>query len=170
MTAVDLLSWELLNSRPTLETNSHQAHSRTRKPPTMKCVDEKGSNKTFYPNIRYLHFDILRSGRIQRKDLIFRLESGAFLMHFTLFSRFFIPGMYGSAIFSPQLLGQPIEQPMTTNTSKHSPTEYNVRCRVIISSKRYARTHLRSGFVSCKKKNRNAKNMASAGARAYMEV
>jgi len=26
------------------------------------------------------------------------------------------------------------------------------------------------GFVSCKKKNRNAKNMASAGARAYMEV
>jgi len=24
------------------------------------------------------------------------------------------------------------------------------------------------GFVSCKKKNRNAKNMASAGARAYM--
>ena len=27
-----------------------------------------------------------------------------------------------------------------------------------------------SGFVSCKKKNRNAKNMASAGARAYMGV
>ena len=27
-----------------------------------------------------------------------------------------------------------------------------------------------AGFVSCKKKNRNAKNMASAGARAYMEV
>ena len=26
------------------------------------------------------------------------------------------------------------------------------------------------GFVSCKKKNRNAKNMASAGARAYMGV
>ena len=26
------------------------------------------------------------------------------------------------------------------------------------------------GFVSCKKKNRNAKNMASAGARAHMEV
>jgi len=36
----------------------------------------------------------------RKKDLIFRLESGAFLMHFTLFSRFFIPGMYGSAIFS----------------------------------------------------------------------
>ena len=60
--------------------------------------------------------DILGSGRIQKKDLIFRLESGA-------------------------LLGQPIEQPMTTNTSKHSPTEYNVRCVVIISSKRYACTH-----------------------------
>ena len=77
--------------------------------------------------------------------MIFRLESGAFLMHFTLFSRFFIPGMYGSAIFSPQLLGQSIEQPMTTNTSKHrpSPKEYSVRCGVIISSKRYARTHLR---------------------------
>ena len=55
----------------------------------------------------------------------------------------FIPGMYGSAIFSPQLLGQPIEQPMTTNTFKHSPTEYNVRCGVIISSKRYACTHVR---------------------------
>ena len=27
-----------------------------------------------------------------------------------------------------------------------------------------------AGFVSCKKKNRNAKNMASAGARAYMGV
>ena len=27
-----------------------------------------------------------------------------------------------------------------------------------------------SGFVSCKKKKRNAKNMASAGARAYMGV
>ena len=27
-----------------------------------------------------------------------------------------------------------------------------------------------TGFVSCKKKNRNAKNMASAGARAYMGV
>ena len=144
MTAVDLLSWELLNS--TLETNSHQAHSRTRKPPMMKCVDEKGSNKTFYQNIWYPHFDILGSGRIQRKDLISRLESGAFLMHFTLFSRFFIPGMYGSAIFSSQLLDQPIEQPMTTNTSKHrpSPTEYSVRCGVIIiSSKRYASTHLR---------------------------
>ena len=86
---------------------------------------------------------LLGSGRIQKKDLIFRLESGAFLMHFTLFSRFFIPGMYGSAIFSPQLLRQPIEQPMTTNTSKHSPTEYSVRCGVIISSKRYACTHLR---------------------------
>ena len=57
--------------------------------------------------------DILGSGRIQKKDLIFHLQSGA-------------------------LLGQPIEQPMTTNTSKHSPTEYNVRCGVIISSKRYA--------------------------------
>jgi len=31
---------------------------------------------------------------------------------------------------------------MTTNTSKHSTTEYNVRCKVIISSKRYAYTHL----------------------------
>ena len=51
--------------------------------------------------------DILGSGRIQKKDLIFRLESGA-------------------------LLGQPIEQPMTTNTSKHSPTEYNVRCLSLI--------------------------------------
>jgi len=29
---------------------------------------------------------------------------------------------------------------------------------------------LYAGFVSCKKKNRNAKNMASAGARAYMGV
>ena len=29
---------------------------------------------------------------------------------------------------------------------------------------------LHSGFVSCKKKNRNAKNMASAGTRAYMGV
>ena len=29
---------------------------------------------------------------------------------------------------------------------------------------------LNAGFVSCKKKNRNAKNMASAGARAYMGV
>ena len=29
---------------------------------------------------------------------------------------------------------------------------------------------LGAGFVSCKKKNRNAKNMASAGARAYMGV
>jgi len=27
-----------------------------------------------------------------------------------------------------------------------------------------------AGYVSCKKKNRNAKNMASAGARAYMGV
>ena len=27
-----------------------------------------------------------------------------------------------------------------------------------------------TGFVSCKKKNRNAKNMASAEAAAYMEV
>ena len=31
-------------------------------------------------------------------------------------------------------------------------------------------TALYTGFVSCKKKNRNAKNMASAGARAYMGV
>jgi len=30
--------------------------------------------------------------------------------------------------------------------------------------------NLYSGFVFCKKKNRNAKNMASAGARAYMGV
>ena len=52
--------------------------------------------------------DILGSGRIQKKDLIFRLESGAFLMHFT---------QYGSAIFSRQLLGQPIEQLMTTKTN-----------------------------------------------------
>jgi len=29
---------------------------------------------------------------------------------------------------------------------------------------------IHAGFVSCKKKNRNAKNMASAGARAYMGV
>jgi len=79
----------------------------------------------------------------EKKDLIFRLESGAFLMHFMLFSRFFILGMYGCAIFSSQLLDQPIEQPMTTNASEHSPTEYYVRCRVIISSKRYASTHLR---------------------------
>ena len=79
----------------------------------------------------------------EKKDLIFRLESGAFLMHFMLFSRFFILGMYGSAIFSSQLLDQPIEQPMTTNASKHSSTEYNVRCEVIISSKRYASNHLR---------------------------
>jgi len=28
----------------------------------------------------------------------------------------------------------------------------------------------KAGFVSCKKKNGNAKNMASAGARAYMGV
>ena len=53
-------------------------------------------------------FDIPGSGRIQKKDLIFRLESGAFLMHFT---------QYGSAIFSRQLLGQPIEQLMTTKTN-----------------------------------------------------
>ena len=44
--------------------------------------------------------DILGSGRIQKKNLIFRLESGA-------------------------LLGQPIEQPMTTNTSKQS---HRVQC------------------------------------------
>ena len=35
---------------------------------------------------------------------------------------------------------------------------------------REARGRMCSGFVSCKKKNRNAKNMASAGARAYMGV
>jgi len=35
-------------------------------------------------------FDNLGSGMIQKKDLIFHLESGAFLC----ISRFFIPGMY----------------------------------------------------------------------------
>ena len=33
---------------------------------------------------------------------------------------------------------------------------------------RHVRMGANAGFVSCKKKNRNAKNMASAGARAYM--
>ena len=51
-------------------------------------------------------------------------------MHFTLFSCFFRPTNRTTNV-------------MTTNTSKHSPTEYNVRCGVIISSKRYACTHLR---------------------------
>jgi len=32
----------------------------------------------------------------------------------------------------------------------------------------HVRMGANAGFVSCKKKNRNAKNMASAGARAYM--
>ena len=80
--------------------------------------------------ITVLLFDNLGSGRIQKKYLIFHLESGAFLMHFTLFSCFFRPANRTTNV-------------MTTNTSKHSPTEYNARCGVIISSKRYARTHLR---------------------------
>ena len=93
--------------------------------------------------IRVPLFDILGSRRILKKTWYSVWK----VVHFWCISRcfpaFFIPGMYGSALFSPQLLGQPIEQPMTTNTSKHSPTEYNVRCGVIISSKRYAFTHLR---------------------------
>jgi len=32
----------------------------------------------------------------------------------------------------------------------------------------HVRMGANAGFVSCKKKDRNAKNMASAGARAYM--
>ena len=65
-------------------------------------------------------------------------------MHFMRFRAFLFPACTNLqfSIFSPQLLGQPIEQPTTTNTSKHSPTDYNVRCGVIISSKRYACTHL----------------------------
>ena len=66
-----------------------------------------------------------RIGTNPEKNLIFLPESGA-------------------------LLGQPIEQSMTTNTSKHSPTEYNVRCGVIISLKRYACTHFgRSRELVC---------------------
>jgi len=59
----------------------------------------------------------------------------------------------------------------STRYVKHIVLDTKVSLSVIswrLSSVERSRQHLRSGFVSCKKKNRNAKNMASAGARAYM--
>ena len=60
-----------------METKKHQAHIRTRKPPMMTCVDGKGSNKTFYPNVG-LYAVALTLRRLQSvQNAAARLVTGA---------------------------------------------------------------------------------------------